>query len=861
MRGRIGLRVLLFGFLAGILLSVMRAPLGLDLMRLPAVDGRTAALFRAFGLIGIALVLAGHGRLFENGVPVASVLASAVVGYALHGLVLSTTVQAETPLGFVFAFALLVGGMFVVARKPGAQASDEAGDRDETATTAPGWIEWMGLVVAAAGAAVAAECLARHLRLFTLGLPEDHTVLGAVFLAALVIGAVAFGRPLASSGRAAAVLAAGLALGAGSCLVGLQTLEGWAGIDELGRYLRRFGLDLSLLGQGRALLLTGAAVLVVPDFLLGTSLAGACQRTRLAAVALGAAIGMAVWPFVAEANAGVPLGYVEVVEEPWAWRLVWIGTLLASAGAMVALARNVGKVTNLTNFMGMAVAVGAAVAVRVGPHPAVWPFSPWSRAPVEPELVLQTGDGMLTVERDRGGVAFVTLDRKRLSPNDIEEVQDEARLRYSWSLLDPELRASGRARVLFVGAMTPARAFVLGSLGEMRLDRTAPWFSAVRDVERQLFGGDEVPGSLIEPDEARDRLADGDYDLVVAPPVHGPMLIPKGAYEVPWSPSAAPATAGLSVPEGTIAVVWLDAASPIADRDLGERVILCSRGVDDLNVGMVLGQPAEHDGAYRPTILDPGGSGSRRSPLALVADIALLRADKERADLTARLADAAEGTPNADLALGLHRHHRVQGPSSPFETLAQQVELDDGALDALARAAAAGPLDPFLRQLWEGLAKVLEGKRMPDKVLTYVEPLARKHGPWIELERVVATAYMEFDMAAEAATWLERALESSPYDIGLLVACADRKGRAGDGAGEVELLRRALALQPAREDLKLLVAVALMRSGDPGGRRMARELLDENPEGPRSADLRELLESGPGPRPAPRLSDVSHGRG
>ena len=95
---------------------------------------------------------------------------------------------------------------------------------------------------------------------------------------------------------------------------------------------RRFGLDLSLLGHGKVLLLIGGAVFVVPGFLFGASLAGARQRTRLVAVALGAAIGMAAWPVVAEANGGVPLRHAEVFQEPWAWRLVWIGTLLASAG-------------------------------------------------------------------------------------------------------------------------------------------------------------------------------------------------------------------------------------------------------------------------------------------------------------------------------------------------------------------------------------------------------------------------------------------------------------------------------------------------------------------------------------------------
>ena len=135
---------------------------------------------------------------------------------------------------------------------------------------------------------------------------------------------------------------------------------------------------------------------------------------------------------------------------------------------------------------------------------------------------------------------------------------------------------------------------------------------------------------------------------------------------------------------------------------------------------------------------------------------------------------------------------------------------------------------------------------MPAEVRTYVEPLAQAHAPWPALERCVATAYQEFTMTEEAARWLQRAAQSAPYDIGLKVEAAEWTGRAGDSAGEVELLREADALQPGREDLQRLLAIALLRAGDPDGRARVEALLVEHPE---DAELADLLKSGPAPRP------------
>ena len=48
------MRTLLFGALSGLLLSLLRAPLGLDLFQIPAVEGHVALGIRALALVVIA---------------------------------------------------------------------------------------------------------------------------------------------------------------------------------------------------------------------------------------------------------------------------------------------------------------------------------------------------------------------------------------------------------------------------------------------------------------------------------------------------------------------------------------------------------------------------------------------------------------------------------------------------------------------------------------------------------------------------------------------------------------------------------------------------------------------------------------
>jgi tetratricopeptide (TPR) repeat protein len=166
-------------------------------------------------------------------------------------------------------------------------------------------------------------------------------------------------------------------------------------------------------------------------------------------------------------------------------------------------------------------------------------------------------------------------------------------------------------------------------------------------------------------------------------------------------------------------------------------------------------------------------------------------------------------------------------------------------LESLARAASDG-LSRAERELWSALARVLSVKREPGLALKFLEPLARTDAPWPELERAVAQAYAEFDMPAEALVVLERMAGAAPYDLALRLDAASAARMLGDHAREVQWLRAAAAIQPGRTDIERQLGIALVRLGDPDGRRLVREALLRDPD---DAELEPFL--GPGPYPAP----------
>lgn len=815
-------RQLAYGLVAGALLSAMRAPAGLDLVHLALPSARDAALFRAAALLAAMLPIDPARRAFQGGVRPLALLLGAALGFAGHGLFLAARLQPETRAGFAFLLLAGTGALFLAAGGRAAPAPPER----------PALGERLGLLLVGVGLAVAFEHLARYARLFAVGLPEDDALLGTVLLGMAAVGALAFG-PLVARRASRGHLAAALgALACAATAVGLRLadhLETNPGRDPLYNYLGRFGLDQTQIGTLPVTALLGAAFFCVPALALGTTLAAARDARRLASLGVGAALGTFFVPFLMTAlQAEVPraaLGTSTWSFGPWA---VALGCAVLGAAATLRGAPRAGSRTAAGVLLALALA-----ALLLAPRLAVWPFSPWYIVPIEPELALPCADGLLTVERERGGALVATLDRRLLTPTVAKEDVDRRRIEWSLGLLPPEARAA-RPRVLFVGQMTPARASVFAEReaadGPLRLERCVPWQSAAAALDRVLFAGESAPpGTAVEPAEALRRVRAGDYDLVLVAPIQGPLLRPKSAYVLPWGPAPAPATAALAVPSGTLAVAWIDAGAPLAARPLGARAMLAARHFDDLTLGLVLGDaPLAAPGARAP-LLAVGEPVARPSGWSLLRQRADLRAAPARTALCERLARANEGGEAGDVARGLALHYAAQRTSSPFDGYANQIELVEDELRAFARASRER-LDPLLRALWEDLAVLLAEKRRPDWALVYLEPLAERYGPWPLLERSVAHAYGELLMPEEALALLDRDLERSPYQIDLLVECARLAGEAQDPARRMGYLERALSIQPGHFEARVERAATRLAQGDPRGREELEALRAENPE-------------------------------
>jgi hypothetical protein len=838
------LRSLAHGLLAGALLSWLRAPLGLDWTQLGAVGGRTALLFRAGALLGIALSLDSARRAFRHG-PSPTWLAALAAGFLAHGLEL---VPLPGPAGRAsFAFSLLVATL-LLRLLAGPRALDGGPVQEPLHRR-----ERLGLVLVGLGCALSLEALAREARLFTMGLRADETLLGGVFLGLVWIGALAFGGLGRRAERERARVAGGLALAGSGAFVGLWFLarltpeglfaqlkrfEGWLGplraLDgRLGGALGLAsmpGLDGTSIGSGWATALLGAAAFVVPCFTLGAALGKAGNASRIAHALVGAAFGLVLFPQLVGALAR-PVAAEELGRVSWSWTIVVAGSALSGIGVLVAAAA---LERGRARWVSLAIGLAALLLPWVRPQLVLWSFSPWSVAPVTPELVFPTAEGLVTVEPARGGTLIATLDRRRLTPTADEEGADEARLQAAFALLARE--HSGPVRTLLVGQLTPARLRVLRDLGEIELERTASWFTAYSAVEERLFRGeDPPPGRAIPPGEARARIRSGEYDWIVVPPVHGPVLLWKSESRERWGSAQAPGVETLEVPEGTLGVVWISADSSAARVELGERVLLVQERFEQLALGLPIGTMRE-PGPGLPPLFESGEPLAELGPLALLGTLPLQRSLRLEAALTRRIARACEGGRLADLARGLARHFAAQETSSPYETRAQQIELDEEELRAFLAALqeqAPGPpegLDPFTRELWEALAWLITEKRLPELSWAYLEPVAERHRPWAALDRALGRAYREMLEPEAALVFLERALAEEPYDIALLVECGGAARELGDPARAVEFLERALAIQPGRVDLERALGLAQVEAGDARGRELLERLLREHPE-------------------------------
>ncbi len=808
-RGMQPLRAILFGVLLGAFLAAMRAPPGLSWTEVPCPRGATSALFRAVPWIALALMLDTRRRAFSTGLSIPALLFGSAAGFLGWSSFFAARFRPESRPGFALMFVIGTAALWLAA---GRKKTVDSG------SSAPGssWTARSGLFLCAAGAAIALENLAHHARLFGLGLPEDDAVIGAVFLLLLGLGAISFGGLLARPGTERALLGAGLVFAASSTLAGLVFLQG-LDADRLFAYLKRFGLDTSSIGTLPTTALLAAASLVAPGLIAGAALRGARAAVELSSLALGAAAGLLLHPFASQALARA---FPAANGSSWSWNLLAAGTALATAGALVYLSKSE---RGRRRTLGWILVVAAALVPLARPRYAFTRFSPWFPAPIEPELVLPTSAGLMTVEPFTDGSRIVTLDRKRVSPIAAEERVDEQRILRALSLVP---RPEGRAlRLLLIGQITPERARWLGWLGGLEIERTAPWFSAFPAIESILFTPDEPPpGTAVRPGEAERRIGAGHYDCVIALPAHGPLLIPKSAALIPWGSAEEPTLRSLSVPGSTVGVAWLDLNSPLVRCELGERVIYVADRFEHPSLGVVRGGGVPGTSPDRPALL-PGGAPARRPETwELLSTLPRERSFALHASLFERLAQAASSTPLEELARGLALHYATQRPSSPFESVSQRIEIDEDEFRAFERAARSEVIDATTRDVWEDAAWLLTEKRETNLVFAYLEPVALKHGPWPALDWAMARAFEEILEPAEALRCLDRALEGDQLDLEALSHAADLALEIGDPARASAYLKRALETQPGRKDLEVRLCRALLEQGSAEGDALLERL-------------------------------------
>ncbi|TAJ15827.1 MAG: hypothetical protein EPO68_12175 [Planctomycetota bacterium] len=848
-------RHVLAALTCGVLLSLLRQPLGGDVLGAVAADPVRAAWLRGLALAAacwLALPLFGGRRRWACSACVA-------VGFAAHALWLQAWWWPSTFAGFALSAAPLAALAAWLGRAERRAEPDAAANavEEDAARSPASFATVVGLAAAAAGAAFALEVLARHTRLLGLGTSADDSWQACVLLVLVALGALAFGAlccgdARATPRRARAGLALGLAAAAALVVVSYAFLARFEQAAALADALDRYGLDFSWIGSAHAHLVLASPAFVAPAFALGAALAGARDRRAAGALALGALVGSIAVPF-AYASSQRALGLADAHASAGGARWIAIGCAVAGAGAALVALESLLR-GERRGWLVLAVAVASAAWPWTRAQRALLLLSPWQRAPAEPVLVIDAPAGLLTVEPLPDGTLAAFHDRVRTTPDAADEGADRRRLLDS---LDALGRPAREVRLLFVGQLTPARQHELDALGLAAWRWTSPLGAAARELSAALQGGFEsAPERWLEPRAARaalDGSAASEFapDLALAMPALGTTLSSLvGGRARRFAP---PAPRAIADPGGRVAIaIWRDAGSDIAPRALESELMSSFGGPEEWSVATWIGAPppalASAGGDAR---LDAGSGGGARAAWRRVDGIQRMEPGRARAHLAAQtLAHAS--APARDFARALFDLYSAQVESPQWESEELQLELDTRVLESLARAAGDG-LAPAERELWSALARVLTVKREPDLALKFFEPLAQAHAPWPELERAVAHAYLEFDMPAEALAALERMADAAPYDLALRIDAAGAARMLGDHAREVRWLRAAAAIQPGRADIERLLGVALVRLGDPDGKRLVREALLRDPD---DAELEPFL--GPGPYPAPERGYAPH---
>jgi hypothetical protein len=822
---------LLLGLVCGWLLSRLRLVPGDAWLDGPAVPATAALVVRGVALVLVGLALGRTAR--GLGVPT---LVGVALGLAGHGLLLGS------PLGLP-AWDLLVAAVVLGLAAAYARRADEAEGGEQPAPAHVG--ERIGLCLAGGGTAIVLEVVARHARLLGGGLAQDDSALATTFVVLLALGGACFGW-LANWARVERWVLPWLVVAAGAaCASSLSTLERIGQVFEFERFLKHYGLDTTWHATLAADALVAGAVFVVPAFLLGIALRGARGAGSLSSTLVGAGVGLALLPHILHRDSSATTS----VEELFSAQILPFGLLAALMGAGLALLSVPGRSAR-ARWIAFVCVLPLGLPILLANSKPLFLLSPWERRPTLPFLAFETPAGLATVEPGAGGLKLATLDRARLSPG-LDGVRAESQaIEASFRALPRSVRDARNVRVLLVGQLTQARASVFTRQGAGRIDRTGAWHAAMPRLEDELLADYPVPpGDVIGPDEAARRLANAQYDLCVVLAIDGDP--PR------WRAIPPP-------PEATVVVRWSRIEEPLAARLPGSRFAL---GGEREPLYAVAGGGLEHlmlgvlDGAVRPAAGEPGrleivrleGSIPAACPITRLLERKVWRAASATRAVTERVAEQNPGS----LWRGIDHFAQLQIPSSPFETESEQVELDEEVLADLRDAALAEPPSAFVRDVWNWIARVLAGKRDVSAIGTFVAPIAARWAPWPELEVALARADIEALDPAAAALRLTSIADAPEASFDVLCVLGEAREQAGDSAGAVAVWKRALPLRPNDAWIRRHLAMARVRTGDPGGAEAVRQWLDEHPE---DEEMRTFLGPGPWPEPAVGPSSESSAR-
>ncbi|MFT7671399.1 MAG: hypothetical protein ACI8X5_004117 [Planctomycetota bacterium] len=871
------MRSFLIGFFSGLLLSALRAPLGLELLQVPATTSGASAAYRAAALlvIGIGLVL-GMRRASAKLSP-ALWLTGTFLGYQVHWQFAASPPQTAVELIFsLLLVTLLVAGhrgnpdsrpkrlriillgvaaiggwllisggyakshvgavgaalvglisIAIVGRQTDNEELSEEDSSKEGGSLPAGGVT--SLAICGAGLAILSQGISRSLRLLGGGHLEDDSVFGSVFLALAAFGAISFARNIKSKSsvilaRCCVAATSGLAAWAGFRV--LANLASNRGLDLYTRSFTRFGQnwDLSIHGQTHYDLIVAAPILVVAAFFCGTFIGLSRKPIELAAVLIGAAAGLVLSPSLLKFDWSAS---ADLISSSHSSEMALFGGLVAAGGALLMAISSSGLNRN-QRLIGCVVAFGGIAMCRFPEQGYISILDPWVKREVQPLWELDAPVGLITIELDELDEPYATLDRKAITPMREMEVEDRLQIIQSFALLGTEPREK-KPRVLYVGQLTMSRALLMSDLGVSGIDRTASWNTAMPALEQKLFGSTPkwFPGEILTMPEARLALDRGEYDLVIVPPIAGD----------------APTTRNLASPKETTVVVWLDAANGVETQHLGEFVLASVPGLTKMFIAVAHGPQVDAVRSEKSfgsiAFIETGEPTSGMPALEFLGTPESSRRDMLQARLAGRFAEV-ERSPG--IAAGLATHFGSQVPSSPFESAESKVELIPDALRRFSEAGLAAHPSSLVVQALETCGFLLGEQRKVEEIYEYLAQPAERHAPWPGLEVALAQASMEFLEPEAALESLKRAHEVWAGSPPSWAMQADAEMQAGDDSAAVQSLEKALALAPHNHEIERRLAIAYCRAADPRAKSALQDALVEDPE---DSELLRYQEGGP----------------